>query len=149
MWTPLCVTCFFSLTAWRIFYLSLILENFSILCPAVDLVQLNLPTTLWSSCTWTVVLFSRLGDFSAICALNMLFTSGILKSFWAAITQISDPVMLSWSCEFSLLLFIPLSTPHLPHGFLKNHLWAHFFFNSFFGLVHSAIDTFSCILNFA
>lgn len=80
---PLCVICYFSLTAFRILSLSLILESLRMICLPIDLIGLNVNHDLWPFCNWTVVSF---GSFGKLCPYffkyfeYFFFPFGILKS---------------------------------------------------------------------
>lgn len=75
--THLYVMCFLSLAPLRIvcffFFLYLNFDSLIITCFPELLFGLNLVGDLWTSCTWMLVSVSRLGNFSAIISLNMVF----------------------------------------------------------------------------
>ena len=71
MGTLLQVTVSFSLAAFRIFSLSLILGNLMMICLGVFLFQSNFFGILWASWTpWKSISFTRLGKFSFIICSN-------------------------------------------------------------------------------
>ena len=71
MGTPLKVTLSFSLVAFRILSLSLILGNLMMMCLGVFLFRSNFFGTLWASWTsWKSISFARLGKFAFIICSN-------------------------------------------------------------------------------
>ena len=66
MGIPLCVICCFSLAAFNIFSLCLILINSINMCLGVFHFEFTLFETLWVSWTWVAISFPILGEFSTI-----------------------------------------------------------------------------------
>ena len=95
MGIPLCVICCFSLAAFNICSLCLILVNLINMCLGVFHLGFILFGTLCVSWTWMTISFSILGKFSTIISLSIFSWPFFLSSSWTPMNQMLGCLTLS------------------------------------------------------
>ena len=125
MGIPLCVICFFSLTAFNICSLCLIFVNLINMCLRMFHLGFILFGTLWVSWTWVAISFPILGKFSTIISSSN-FSWLLFLSFSSGTPMIRMLGHLAWS-QGSLRLssFLLILFSSLLHLFLPFYLLLH------------------------
>ena len=144
---PLYVTCCFSLAAFNIPSLCLVLGSLISMCLGVFLLGFILYRTLCASWTCLAVFFSMLGKFSTIISSKMLSCPFFFSS--SSGTPIIQMLMHLILSQRSLSIF---SSFHSFYFILLFRSYFHFIFqliDSFFCFRYSAIDSFYSIFNFS
>ena len=111
MGIPLCVICCFSLAAFNICSLCLILVNLINMCLGVFHTGFILFGTLWVCWTWVIISFPILGKFSTIISSSTFSWSVFLSSFSGTpMIRMLGHLIFSWrSLRLSSFLLIHFS----------------------------------------
>ena len=154
MGIPLWEICCFSLAAFNIYSLCLILINLINMCLGVFPLGFILSGTLWVSLTWVAISFPILGSFQLLSPWvfyhGLSFCFLLLRLLWFKCCGISHCPRGPWGCPHFFWFFFLFSS--LLHLFPPFYLLAHlsYLLSRYFtvGCLQSVFDLIYCIIHF-